>query len=393
MSEVYASEVVNSEGSVTRSVYLDNNATTQVSPVVRAAMVGLLEQGWGNPSSDHSVGAKARDLVEKARMDIAKLFQAEASDVLFTSCGTESNNMVLELAQLQERPVITTASEHSSVKNWVQDFGERGGEVAYAPVNQEGVVEVGALAELLQKYPRALVSIHWANSETGVLQPIQEITKVAHEHDALVHSDAAQAVGKTPLCLETTQVDFLTFTGHKVHAPQGVAGVVGRVKGLQSFLRGGAQEKGRRPGTENVLGIVALAAALQDRFDGFDEKLVRQATLRDRFEQSVLKIDERWSINGGSALRNCNTTNLCFRPAEGGMLVGQLDQVGVQCSQSSACTNHLPEPSHVLLAMGLSKADAFASIRFALSQDTTEEDVDYAAESIGRIWGNLKEIY
>ncbi len=378
-----------------REMYLDNNATTQPLPEVRDAMMRVLDEGFGNPSSAHLAGDRVRDAMVAARDAVAKLVGATSDQIVFTGSGTEANNTVfnsvVQRAQTEKRVrIVTTTVEHSSIVKMCNYLGEKGVEVVSVPVDRNGQLSWGLLAEAVTP-DTDLVSVQWVNNETGAILPIERIARLCQARGVLCHTDAAQAVGKLSISLDELPVAFLTFTAHKFHGPQGVGALyVKASKGLFPLLWGGGQEGGLRPGTENVPGIVGMGTAAQVRLNRLADVQVLMASLRDYFEQSVMDRVPDVAINGDPELRICNTTNLLFRDVDGQALVARLDQEGIRCSQSSACTNQRPEPSYVLRAMGLSEAEAYSSIRFSFSEFNAIEEVDETVAHIERLCGQLR---
>ena len=378
-----------------REVYLDNNATTRPLPEVREAMMRVLGEDFGNPSSTHSAGDRVREEMVASREAVAKLVGAEADQIVFMGSGTEANNTVfnsvVQRASTEKRVrIVTTTVEHSSIVKMCDYLSARGVEVVSVPVDRCGQLVWEALDEAVTP-DTDLVSVQWVNNETGAILPIERIARLCQSRGVLFHTDAAQAVGKLPISITEMPVDFLAFTAHKFHGPQGVGALYVRSsKGLLPLLWGGSQEGGLRPGTENVPGIIGMGAAAQVRLGRLKDVLGLMASFRDHFEQSVIAQIPDVEINGDPNMRVCNTTNLLFRDVDGQALVARLDQEGVRCSQSSACTNQRPEPSSVLRAMGLSELEAYASIRFSFSEFNTVEDVDDAVVHLARLCEQLR---
>jgi len=378
-----------------REVYLDNNATTRPLSEVREAMMRVLGEDFGNPSSAHSAGDRVREAMVAAREAVAKLVGAEADQIVFMGSGTEANNTVF-YSVVQRAPtgkrvrIVTTTVEHSSIVKMNDYLSARGVEVVSVPVDRCGQLVWEALDEAVTP-DTDLVSVQWVNNETGAILPIERVARLCQYRGVLFHTDAAQAVGKLLVSVTELPVDFLTFTAHKFHGPQGVGALYVRSsKGLLPLLWGGPQEGGLRPGTENVPGIIGMGTAAQLRLDRFKDVKGLMASLRDHFEQSVIERVLDVEINGDPDMRVCNTTNLLFRDVDGQALVARLDQEGIRCSQSSACTNQRPVPSYVLLAMGLSESEAYASIRFSFSEFNTVEDVDDAVAHLARLCEQLR---
>ncbi|MBK7782281.1 MAG: cysteine desulfurase [Ardenticatenia bacterium] len=379
---------------MSREIYLDNNATTRPLPEVIDAMVVALDAGFGNASSAHSVGERARLQLRQARESVAALIGASDTQIIFTSGGTEANNVVL--ASVVQRPnacrrIVTSQVEHSSVLHMGKYLESMGCEVVYLPVDRYGLISLDDLDEAIRPQTD-LVSIQWVNNETGTIQPIESIGLLCRARNVRFHTDAAQAVGKLPVAVESLPIDFLTFTAHKLHGPSGVGAICAKDPQLiRSQLHGGPQENGRRSGSENLPGIVGFGVAASIRHSQQDVTIATYGYLRNRFERRILDSIPGVEVNGSAEHRVCNTTNLMFPHVDGQALVARLDQVGVQCSQSSACTNHRPEPSYVLRAMGLSEDAAYSSVRFSVAAGTTSKALDYAAQEIERICSQLRE--
>lgn len=360
-------------------IYLDNNATTKVDPEVVKAMVPFLTEFYGNPSSMHSFGGQVGKAVKTARSQVAQLLGAEDSEIVFTSCGTEGNNTAIRAAiaaQPDRKHIITTAVEHPAVLNLCKQLEKQGYTVTYLSVDAKGQLDLMELEAALTGNT-ALVTIMYANNETGVIFPIEQIGQLAKEYGATFHVDAVQAVGKIPLNLKDSTIDLLTLSGHKLHAPKGVGALyVRRGFRFRPFLLGGHQERGRRAGTENVPGIVALGKAAELESLHMAEAVVREHHLRDRLEQGLLAAIPDCEVNGDRTWRLPNTTNIGFKYIEGEAILLSLNQYGICASSGSACTSGSLEPSHVLRAMGLPYTILHGSIRFSLSRYTTEAEVD-----------------
>ncbi len=380
-------------------IYLDANATTPLLPEVFDAMRPWLLESFGNPSSTHQQGQHARAAIERARDQLARLLGCRASELIFTSGGTESDNLALFGTLSSGQHLITSTTEHHAILHAAQALEKRGVEVTYLPCDSAGLIAPESLRAALRPNTR-LVSILFANNETGVIQPIAELARIARSQAALFHTDAVQAAGKLPLDLATDlrDVDLLSLSAHKLYGPQGVGALFLRRKTtLRPMFHGGPHERQRRAGTENVAGIVALgqaAAAAQAWLaptpgtPGFasDTWLPNPpetlASLRDHLESSVLQQIPNSSINGRTAPRAANTTNLCFDGLEAESLLIALDLQGIAVSAGSACQSGATEPSHVLLAMGLTPAQARASIRLSLTRHTTKAEIDRTIEVV-----------
>jgi len=380
-----------------RRVYLDNNATTPVLPEVLEAMRPYFGEHFGNASSIHHHGQQTRAAVERARESLAVLVGGRASEIVFTSGGTEADNLAIfgigttGIAR-QGDHVITSTIEHHAVLNACKHLEAQGCEVTYIPVDGRGLVDPADVKRAIRPNTK-LITIMLANNETGVLEPVAEIGKIAAEADIYFHTDAVQAAGKIPIIVDDIGCDLLTISGHKLHGPQGVGALYVR-KGtkLEPMLYGGRHERSRRAGTENVPGIVGLGKAAELAIAGFergDDK--KMATLRDRLERELLGI-EATGLNGAGAPRVPNTTNIYFDGIEGEALVIALDLKGLAVSTGAACSSGAIEPSHVLIAMGLSRERAKASIRFSLGKQNTVEDIDFALGLIPASVARLREL-
>jgi len=376
-----------------RRAYLDNNATTPVLPEVLAAMQPFFLEEFGNASSIHHHGQHTRAAVERARENVAELLGARSSEIVFTSGGTEADNLAL-FGMVQPRDhVITSTIEHHAVLNACKRLEQIGCEVTYVPVDGQGTVDPGEIRRALRPQTK-LISIMAANNETGVVQRIAEIGRIAAEADVYFHTDAVQAAGKIPIHVAEWKCDLLSISGHKIHAPQGIGALYVR-KGtlLQPLFYGGRHERSRRAGTENVPGIVGLGKAAEIALNGFsDGSVARTAELRDRIETFATETIEWIGVNSGGALRVPNTTNIYFECVEGEAMVIALDLKGVAVSTGAACSSGAIEPSHVLTAMGLSGDRARASIRFSLGKQNTNEEVDLLLEILPEVVNRLREL-
>jgi cysteine desulfurase len=376
-----------------RRIYFDNNATTPVLPDVFEAMRPYFGEHFGNASSIHHHGQETRAAVERARESVANLLSCRASEIVFTSGGTEADNLAIFGLTEPGDHVITSTIEHHAVLNSCKQLEALGCEVTYVPVDGRCLVDPHDVRHALRKNTR-LVTIMMANNETGVLQPVEEIGKIAAEADVCFHTDAVQAAGKVPINVKKINCDLLSISGHKMHAPQGVGALYVR-KGsvLQPMLYGGRHERSRRAGTENVPGIVALgkAADLAQRAL-LNGELAQISTMRDQIESAILKEIEASSLNGKGASRIPNTTNICFDYIDGEALVIALDLKGLAVSTGAACSSGAIEPSHVLTAMGLSSDRARASLRFSLGKQNTKEEVDFALSLIPTTVARLREL-
>ncbi len=360
-------------------IYLDNNATTKVDPLVLEAMLPYLTEHYGNPSSMHTFGGKVGKAVKQARAQVAGLLGADDAEIVFTSCGSESNNTAIRAAlaaQPNRKHIITTQVEHAAVINVCKQLEKQGYTVTYLSVNRQGQLDLMELEAALTGNT-ALVSTMYANNETGTIFPIEQIGSLAKEYGAIFHVDAVQAVGKVPLNMKNSTIDLLTLSGHKLHAPKGVGALyVRRGFHFRPLLIGGHQERGRRAGTENVPGIIGLGKAAELELLHLPEAIKREGRLRDRLEKTLLSNIPDCEVNGDPANRLPNTTNIGFKYIEGEAILLSLDQYGICASSGSACTSGSLEPSHVLRAMGLPYVILHGSIRFSLSRYTTETEIE-----------------
>lgn len=377
-------------------IYLDHNATTPLHPRVLAAMEPWLRDRWGNPSSPHRLGHEARVAVERARERIAQGLGFRPSEVVFCASGTESDNLALRgVARAlagRGRHLVTTAVEHHAVLHTGRALEREGFRVTCAPVTGDGVVDVEALAAALGP-ETVLVSVMHANNETGVVQPVEEIAALARSRGVLFHTDAVQTVGKLPRRPGELGADLVTFSAHKIRGPKGVGALCVREgTPLEPVVTGGAQERGLRAGTENVAGIVGLAEAVALALEGSAGEEDRLGALRDRLEREVVAGLRGVRVNGAGAPRVPNTSSLSFGGVDGESVVLGLDLLGICVSTGSACTTGDPEPSHVLLAMGVPPRLAQGTVRISLGQETTEEDVQAAARALVETVERLRRI-
>jgi cysteine desulfurase len=376
-----------------RRVYLDNNATTPLLPEVLEAMRPYFSEHFGNASSIHHHGQETRAAVESARESVAKLLGCKPVEVVFTSGGTESDNLAIAGLVAAGDHVITSSVEHHAVLHACKHLEKIGCEVTYLPVNGCGLVDPDDVRRAMRPNTR-LISIMAANNETGVLQPVEEIGKIAAEADACFHTDAVQAAAKVPVDVRRIGCDLLSISGHKIHAPQGVGALCVR-KGihLQPLFYGGRHERSRRAGTENVPGIVGLGKAAELAAEALDRgDQSRMAALRDRLEQGILDQVDDAGVNGEGAPRVPNTTNIYFDHIDGEALEIALDLKGLAVSTGAACSSGAIEPSHVLIAMGLPADRARASIRFSLGKQTTGEDIDFGLALVPQTVARLREL-
>jgi len=379
-----------------RTIYLDNNATTRVAPEVFEEMRPYLDELYGNPSSMHSFGGGIARKIAEARMRVADLLGAEsASEIVFTSCGTESDNAALFgilRSHPSKRHIITTKVEHSAVLNTCRYLQREGYRVTFLSVDRSGQLDLEELREAITP-DTCLVSVMYANNETGVIFPIAEIAGIVKEKGAVFHTDAVQAVGKIPLNLKEIPVDMLSLSGHKLHAPKGI-GVLYLRKGTKftPFLIGGHQEKGRRGGTENVASIIGLGKACELASLHIDEEQTRVRAMRDQLETGILEKVQNTQVNGDRIHRLPNTTNISFEFIEGEAILLLLSDRGIAASSGSACTSGSLEPSHVLRAMQIPFTHTHGSIRFSLSRYTTQEEIDTVISEVLPIIDRLRAI-
>jgi cysteine desulfurase len=378
-----------------KPVYLDNNATTMVAPEVLAAMLPYFSERYGNPSSMHSFGGQVGIDLKAARASIAGNLGCRPEELLFTSCGSEGDNTAILsalAAQPEKRHLVTTRVEHPAVLSLARHLEEKGHEVTSLGVDDKGRLDLDELARSIRK-DTALVSVMFANNETGTIFPIADIAALCKARGVLFHTDAVQAVGKLPIDLSRLPVDMLVLSGHKLHAPKGV-GLLYVRKGtpFRPFLIGGHQEHGRRAGTENTAGIIGLAKAIELSMAHLGEENSRVRSLRDRLESGLLAAIPHSLVNGDPGGRLPNTSSIAFKFVEGEAILLMLDQYGICASSGSACTSGSLEPSHVLRAMGVPFTFAHGSIRFSLSRYTTDADVDLVLDKLPGIIETLRKM-
>ncbi|NLF83363.1 MAG: cysteine desulfurase NifS [Candidatus Gastranaerophilales bacterium] len=378
-------------------IYLDNNATTKACNEAIDAMMPFFGEKYGNPSSMHTFGGEVYRHIKTAREQVATLLGAsDPQEIIFTSCGTENSNMALRgLTDPHKKHIITTKVEHPCVLNVAKHLEKNHGyEVTYLGVNSEGEIDIEEYKDSIRD-DTALIAIMWANNETGVIFPIEKLAEIAKEKnpDVLFFTDAVQAAGKIPIDVKNTKIDMLSISGHKIHAPKGVGAIYIR-KGtlITPFMIGGHQERGKRGGTENVAGIVALGAAAEQAYNYLDDEATRVKQMRDRLEKGILEKTFNSRVNGSRFHRVPNTTNISFEYIEGELILLHLSDLGICASSGSACTSGNLEPSHVLRAMGIPFTAVHGSIRFSLSRYTTESDIDYVIEKIPDVIAKLNAI-
>lgn len=382
---------------MSRIIYLDNNATTQCAPEVVAAMLPYFSEKYGNPSSMHHFGGENRHVIDAARHQVATLIHAQYDDeIIFTSCASESDNTAVFSAvrtQPQKKHIITSAVEHPAIMEPFRYLQTQGYQVDFIGVDAYGRFNMEQFKKVIRK-DTALVSVMWANSETGTIFPIEEIAKIAHEYGAIMHTDAVQAVGKIPVDVVAAGVDMLSLSAHKFHGPKGI-GVLYVKRGTRflPYLMGGHQEKQRRAGTENVPYIVGIAKAAELAEKRLSDGTMKKvAALRDQLEQTILKTIPDVKVNGDPAHRVPNTTNISFGYIEGESILMFLNEFGICASSGSACTSGSLEPSHVLRAMGVPFQFAHGSIRFSLSDQTTQSDIEVVLKELPPIIERLRKI-
>ena len=376
-------------------IYADNNATTQVAPEVLEEILPYFHDLYGNPSSMHSFGGQVAGRLREGREKVARLIGATPDEILFTSCGTESDNTAIRAAIAShpyKKHIVTTRVEHPAVKNLCEHLGRHGYRVTFLPVDRQGRLDLEQLHKAFSN-DTAIVSIMWANNETGVLFPIEEIAQMVREMDIVFHTDAVQAVGKIPIDMGQIPVDMLSLSGHKLHAPKGIGALYVR-KGTKfsPFLIGGHQEGGRRGGTENVPSIIGLGKACELALEHLGEENERVKSLRDKLENGILKRIPSAMVNGDREHRLPNTTSISFEYVEGEAILLMMNEFGICASSGSACTSGSLEPSHVLRAIGVPFTAAHGSIRFSLSIYNTEEEIDFIIEKLPPIIERLREL-
>ncbi len=378
-----------------KNIYVDNNATTRVAPEVVEEMVPYFSELYGNPSSMHNFGGQVEKKVIEARGKVASLFNCDPSEIVFTSCGTESDSTAIRgtlESYPQKKHIVTTRVEHPAVLNLCRYLSKNGYKSTELSVDSKGNLDLNELADSITD-DTAIVSIMYANNETGVIFPIEEIGEIVKSKGAVFHCDAVQAVGKIPLDMRKSSIDLLSLSGHKFHAPKGIGALYIR-KGtkLTPFILGGHQEKGRRAGTENVPYIIGLGKAAELASLHVEDKNTRVKSLRDRLEETLIKSCTDTKINGDTKHRLPNTTNISFEYVEGEAILLMLSEKGIAASSGSACTSGSLEPSHVLRAMGIPFTFVHGSVRLSLSRYTIDEDIDYIIEHLPATINRLREL-
>ncbi|MDO5146959.1 MAG: cysteine desulfurase NifS [Eubacteriales bacterium] len=377
-------------------IYADNAATTKIAPVALEAMNRCMEEAYGNPSSLHSAGQKAAEVLQKAREDIAKAIGADFREIYFTSGGTEADNQAIRStaffgAKKGKKHIISSAIEHHAVLHTLQKLEKEGFEVTYLPVDKNGFIDLKELEAAIRE-DTALVTIMYANNEIGTIQPVDEIARICREKKVIFHTDAVQATGYVPIDVHKQQIDMLSMSAHKFHGPRGVGALYVR-KGvpLFSMIEGGAQERGRRAGTENLPAIVGMAAALKAAVSSMEEASAKLVSLRDQLIEGLSKIPHA-CLNGDEKKRLPGNVNFCFEGIEGESLLLLLDARGVAASSGSACTSGSLDPSHVLLALGLPHEVAHGSLRLSISEENTSEEMEHIVKSVTEVVTYLRDI-
>lgn len=377
-------------------IYLDNNATTQIDPLVVEAMQPYLNVYFGNASSQHGYGVPVEKAIIKAREQVADFLGAEHTDeILFTSCATESDNTALWSALWSQRgkdEIITTPVEHPAIMQTCDFLSTHGATIKYLKVSDKGDLDLNEFESLLSP-KTALATIMWANNETGNIYPVPKLAEIAYNHGVMFHTDAVQAVGKVDVNLKNTHINMLSFSGHKIHAPKGIGVLyVRRGTRFTPFMKGGHQERGRRAGTENVPYIVGLGVACELAKKNLEVVASRVKSLRDKLEQGILSSIPECFVTGDETARTDNTLNVAFKFVEGEAILLMLNEFGIAASSGSACSSDSLEPSHVMRAMGVPFSAAHGTIRFSLSRFTTEEDVNKTLEVLPQIISTLRAL-
>jgi cysteine desulfurase len=379
-----------------KPIYMDNNATTACDPAVVEAMLPFFTEQFGNASSIHSFGAQVGKALKEARVQVQTLLgAAHDSEIVFTSCGTESDSTAILSAikaQPERRTIITTVVEHPAILTLCDQLEKEGYVVHKLKVNKKGRVDLDEYKSLLNDRV-AIVSVMWANNETGTIFPVEEMAEMAHEKGIMFHTDAVQAVGKLPIDLKSTKIDMLSLSGHKLHAPKGIGVLyVRRNTRFRPLLRGGHQERGRRAGTENSASIVGLGVACELAMAHMEAENTVVKKLRDRLERGILAKVKNAFVNGDTLYRLPNTASIAFEYVEGEGILLMLNKQGIAASSGSACTSGSLEPSHVMRAMGIPYTAAHGTIRFSLSRYNTEEEVDRVIAAVPPIIAQLRKL-
>ncbi len=377
-------------------VYMDNGATTRVTEPVMAAMQPYFCEIYGNPSSVHGFGREARKAVEAARAQVAKAIGAEPREIYFTGCGTEADNWALRGAAYANikkgKHIITTNFEHHAILHTCKQLEKEGFEVTYLPVDHDGLITPEQLEAAIRP-DTVLVSIMYANNEVGTIEPITELAAVAKAHGVLFHTDAVQAIGHVPIDVKAQGIDMLSMSGHKFHAPKGIGALYMRqgVR-LQRLMQGGAQERGQRPGTENLAGIVGIGKAIELATEDVEGRAAKMAAIRDHIIDRIMKEIPYVQLNGHPTRRMCGNINVSFYFVESESILLHLDFKGIAASSGSACTSGSLDPSHVLLAIGVSHEHANGSVRLSLCEENTLEEADYVVDSLVEIVKRLRDM-
>jgi len=377
-------------------IYLDNNATTKVNEKVLEKMIPYFSENYGNPSSVYSIGQKNKKIIEEARMNISSFLGIDSSELIFTSCGSESNNTAIKgIANAYKekgKHLITSKIEHHSVLDVFKYLEKNGYEVTYLPVDENGIIDLQSLKKSIRK-DTILVSIMYANNEIGTIQPIKEIGEITKQNGVFFHVDAVQAVGKYKIYPKDLNIDLLSFSGHKFYGPKGIGGLyIRRGIKLEKFMHGGQQERNRRAGTENVPLIVGMSEAFEISCSTMYEDYEKEKELRDYFEKEIIKKIPESYINAKNANRLAGTTSLTIKYIEGEALLLNLDIKGIGVSSGSACASSDLNASHVLLAIGVPIADAHGTIRISIGRHNTKEEIDYVIEELPKIVEKLRSL-
>ncbi len=383
-------------------IYLDNNATTPLHPKVKDKIIEFLDK-YGNPSSSHQIGREVRYYIEEARKIISDFLNCLPDEIIFTASGSEANNTVLKsavigscrncLPSINDYHIISTTIEHPSVLNTLKCLESQNVKVTYIPVDQYGIIDPDDVKKAITKNT-ILISIMFANNEIGTIQPIEEISKIAKDHNIEFHTDAVQAVGKIPIDLKKLDINYLSLSGHKIYAPKGV-GILYNKKGsrrLCPLISGGHQEHFMRAGTENSIGIIALGEAFKQLKNEMDEENKRIIKLRDKLENGIFKNIENVKLNGHSKLRLPGTLNVSFKNIEGESILLRLDMYGIAVSTGSACSTGSLEPSHVIMALNVPAEIAHSSVRFGIGRENTEDEIDFVIQKITDVVSSLRKL-
>ena len=379
-----------------KQIYLDYNATTSIKPQVADVIIENIKEIFGNPSSIHQFGQRSRKFLDESREKVALLINCQPDEIVFTSCGTESNNAVLKstfaYSQKSSFSIVTSAIEHQSVLNVCKYLEELGVKIIYLPVDEYGKIVIQSIEKSLDKNTK-LVSIMLANNDVGTIQPITEIANILKSKKILFHSDAVQGLGKIQIDVKELNLDFMSLSAHKIYGPKGIGALyIKRGAKLSALIHGGSQERNRRAGTENLLGIIGFGKACEIAKEELVVSSNKAARLRDKLEAGILSKIENVTVNGDKNSRLPNTLNISFEGIEADSLLMNLDLMGIAVSSGSACSASSLKPSHVLLAMGRSSKDAFNAIRFSIGYDNTEEEIDYVLKILVDIVKKLREM-